>query len=159
MDATFREMTEQDLQRVLAVEASAYGFPWSHGNFVDSLRAGHLAELLEQADGALLGYFVALPGVEETHLLNLTVAPQWQHRGHARTLMDRLEQRVLQRGDAVLWLEVRSSNARARALYAARGFVEQGLRRAYYPAAASRREDAVVMKLDLKARQACHATV
>lgn len=159
MDARFREMSEQDLPRVLAVEAAAYGFPWSRGNFADSLRARHLAELLEQPDGDLVGYFVALPGVDETHLLNLTVAPDWQRRGHARALMDRLEQHARQRGDAALWLEVRSGNARARALYAARGYVEQGLRRAYYPAAASRREDAVVMKLDLKALQARDATV
>ena len=46
------------------------------------------------------------------------------------------------------WLEVRASNARARSLYARRGFNEVGLRRGYYPAAQGQREDAVVMSLN-----------
>ena len=70
--------------------------------------------------------------------------------------MDRLEWQARQRGLAAIWLEVRASNTRARYLYGARGFVEQGIRRGYYPAAGSRREDAVVMKLGLD-REAAHA--
>lgn len=147
--AALRPMSEADVEAVMAVEVAAYGFPWSRGNFVDSLRAGHLAQVLQQEDGALLGYFVALQGVDELHLLNLTVAVSAQGQGHGRRLMDRLEHLARERGNAALWLEVRLSNARARALYARRGYVEQGLRRGYYPMSASRREDAVVMSLDL----------
>ena len=44
-----------------------------------------------------------------------------------------------------LWLEVRESNARARALYLREGFAEAGRRRDYYPAPAGRREDAILM--------------
>lgn len=145
-----RAMTVQDLDAVTAVEVAAYGFPWSRGNFADSLRAGYLAEVLQGDDGSVLGYFVAMPGVQEMHLLNLTVAPPAQGRGHGRALMDRLEQTARELGHETLWLEVRTGNARARALYARRGYVEQGLRRGYYPAAGSRREDAVLMTLALK---------
>jgi ribosomal-protein-alanine N-acetyltransferase len=52
----------------------------------------------------------------------------------------------------LLWLEVRASNERARRLYARRGFAEVGLRRGYYPAAQGRREDAVVMSLEVRRR-------
>lgn len=144
-----RAMTTDDLDAVMAVEAASYGFPWSRGNFADSLQAGHLAEVLVDADGALVGYFVAMPGALEMHLLNLTVAPAWQGHGHGRALLERLETLARARGDETLWLEVRSGNARARRLYDQRGYLEQGRRRGYYPAAASRREDAVVMKLEL----------
>ena len=148
--ANFRPMQVADVDRVLAVEVQAYGFPWSRGNFIDSLAAGHWAEVMEDGDGGLIGYWLAMPAVDEVHLLNLTVAPAHQGQGHARTLLDRLEARAREGGLASLWLEVRLSNERAQRLYTRRGFVQQGLRRGYYPAAASRREDAVVMSLALQ---------
>jgi ribosomal-protein-alanine N-acetyltransferase len=138
------------------VEARAYSFPWSRGNFLDSLRSGHVSELLATQAEVLLGYYVAMPGVDELHLLNITVVPDFQRCGLGRVLLDRLEWQARQRGLAAIWLEVRASNTRARYLYGARGFVEQGIRRGYYPAAGSRREDAVVMKLGLD-QEAAHA--
>lgn len=144
-----RAMGVADLDRVMAVEVQAYGHPWSRGNFTDSLAAGHVAELLVDARDELVGYFVALPGVDELHLLNLTVAPAHQRRGHARTLLDALEACARTRALGSIWLEVRAGNMRAQELYRARGFEPRGLRRGYYPAAASRREDAVVMALAL----------
>lgn len=149
--ATPRPMGMRDLDRVVEVEVRAYGFPWSRGNFLDSLAAGYWAELLEDAEGAVIGYWLAMPAVDEVHLLNLTVDPQHQGQGHARAMLDRLESRCRNAGLASLWLEVRSGNERARRLYEARGFTLRGLRRGYYPAAHSRREDAVVMGLDLPA--------
>ena len=141
-------MALRDLDAVVAVEARAYSWPWSRGNFIDTLAAGHIAEVLEDRDAALLGYFVAMTGVDELHLLNVTVAPEWQGRGHGSALLEAVIEHGRQLGLAALWLEVRLSNHRARALYARRGFAEVGLRRAYYPAAGGR-EDAVVMRLAL----------
>jgi [ribosomal protein S18]-alanine N-acetyltransferase len=138
-----------DLDRVLAVERAAYSFPWSRGNFVDSLAAGYLAEMLLDDRAGLVGYYVAMAGVDEMHLLNLTVAPAQQRRGHSRSLLDALERRCRERHLATLWLEVRASNARARQVYARRGFAEVGLRRGYYPAGKAQREDAIVMSLPL----------
>jgi ribosomal-protein-alanine N-acetyltransferase len=137
------------LDAVLAVEVRAYTFPWSRGNFVDSLAAGHVACVLLDVTGAVLGYFVAMRGADEIHLLNITVAPASQGRGHARVMIDALL--ALCRAERVreLWLEVRTSNERARAMYERRGFVRVGLRKGYYPAAAGRREDALLMSLKL----------
>lgn len=144
-----RPMQATDLDAVLAIEARAYSWPWTRGNFADSLAAGYLMELLLDQRGELLGYHVAMAGVGELHLLNLTVAPEHQRQGHARVLLDVLEQRCRERSLAMLWLEVRAGNARARHVYRQRGFVEVGLRRRYYPAVQGQREDAVVMKLQL----------
>lgn len=150
---TRRPMTTHDLDAVLAVEARSYSHPWSRGNFADSLAAGYLAEVLlaDGADGAdVAGYFIAMTGVDELHLLNITVAPQWQGQGLGSALLDVVQRQARARGLLTLWLEVRHGNERARALYRRLGFAEVGLRRAYYPAAVQR-EDAVVMSLALSA--------
>lgn len=150
----FRPVDAEDLDRVMQVEVRAYSYPWSRGNFQDSLKSGYVAELLETRAAVLLGYYVAMPGVDEMHLLNITVVPDFQRNGLGRVLLDRLEAQTRQHGFATIWLEVRASNTRARYLYGARGFVEQGVRRGYYPAGGHKREDAVVMKLDLSGEAA-----
>jgi ribosomal-protein-alanine N-acetyltransferase len=142
-------MTVADLDAVLAIENSVYEFPWTRGNFIDSLAAGYIAHTLRSADGALYAYCVAMSGVQETHLLNLTVAPSRQHGGLARGLLDELVAQSRADGALWLWLEVRQSNQRAREVYRRYGFTQVGWRRGYYPAAAGRREDACVMRLPL----------
>ncbi len=147
-----RSMRLCDVDAVAAIEASAYTFPWTRGNFIDSLAAGYVAELLIEPAGRILGYLLGLYGHEETHLLNLTVAPPVQRQGHGRTLLARLTRLARLRGDRQLWLEVRQSNAGAQRLYLGAGFEAIGLRRGYYPAAADGRpgrEDALVMRLQL----------
>jgi [ribosomal protein S18]-alanine N-acetyltransferase len=139
----------EDLAALLAIEVQAYDFPWTRGNFVDSLAAGHAAWWLRQGEGPMLGYFLAMSGVEEMHLLNLTVAPAHQGRGHAVWMLDRLCEIGRGEGALQLWLEVRPSNERARRLYERYGFAEVGLRRGYYPTARGQREDALVMSLAL----------
>ncbi len=138
------------LPAVLAIEQVVYPFPWTHGNFVDSLAAGHTAQVLRAADGTLAAYLVAMAGVQEMHLLNLTVSPPWQRRGHACGLLDVLVAQCRRERSEALWLEVRPSNQRAREVYARYGFKEVGLRRGYYPAAGGQREDACVMRLSIE---------
>ncbi len=145
-----RRMLVPDLEAVLAIENQVYEFPWTRGNFIDSLAAGYEAWLLVEG-AVVLGYFLALQGVDEMHLLNISVAPGAQGRGHARRMLDALCQLCRQSGCLQLWLEVRQGNERARHLYRRYGFTEVGQRRAYYPAAEGRREDAVLMSLQLPA--------
>ena len=149
--APLRPMTASALDAVMEIETAAYEFPWTRGNFIDSLAAEHPAWILEDPPGRVVGYFVAMRGVDEMHLLNITVAPHAQAKGHARRLFDALlglcqDSRCLE-----LWLEVRPSNVKARSIYDHLGFVQVGLRKGYYPATAGRREDALVMTLKLPA--------
>ena len=150
-DAALRvPMTVADLDAVMALETSVYSFPWTRGNFVDSLAAGYLAHLLRApGDSRLLGYCVAMSGVGEMHLLNITVAPACRRLGHARRLLAALIDDCRHAGAARLWLEVRESNAGARLAYARLGFRSMGVRPGYYPALHGRRENAVVMSLDI----------
>lgn len=145
----YRPLQVSELDAVMAVEQRCYEFPWSRGAFVDSLAAGYETEAAFAADGLLDGYRVAMIGVEEMHLLNLTVSPPVQGRGLAHALLHRLEDACRQLALPTLWLEVRPGNQRALALYRRHGFQEVGRRRGYYPAAGGQREDAVVMRLAL----------
>jgi len=142
-------MTLAQLNAVVAIESAAYDFPWTRGNFVDSLAAGYLARVLRESDGRVAGYFVAMRGVDEMHLLNLTVAPVDQGRGHGRRMLDALVMLCASQHARQLWLEVRESNARARHLYLRYGFRHIGVRRGYYPAMHGTREDADVMSLEI----------
>lgn len=141
-----RAMTVADLDAVLAIEASAYSHPWTRGNFVDSLASQHWTMLSHDTQGRLRAYLVAMPAVDELHLLNLTVALPWQGQGLARQLLAALCRRAA--GMSQLVLEVRRSNQRACHLYRQAGFTEVGVRKAYYPAHDGR-EDALVMVLPL----------
>ena len=155
LQACLVPMTLSWLSDVTRVEHSAYKHPWTLGNFNDSLNAGYMAQLLtagDQPGAALLGYFVAMKGVDETHLLNLTVAPTYQRQGWARVLLDALALWSRSQNAQWLWLEVRASNRHAKAVYLHCGFREVGLRKGYYPAGGSLinpREDAIVMSLKL----------
>jgi ribosomal-protein-alanine N-acetyltransferase len=144
-------MTAAHIDAVSMMENSIYPFPWTRGNFIDSLVSEYPAQVLvDESDGQrVIGYFVAMDGVEEMHLLNITVAPQAEHRGHGRGMLDVVVSLCRERRATRLWLEVRQSNLRARALYRRYGFVETGVRRGYYPAPEGRREDACVMTLDV----------
>lgn len=141
-------MALADLDAVLALEQTVYPFAWSRGNLVDSLAAGHVAMALWSGDGMLAAYCIALQGVDEMHLLNLTVAPALQGRGLGRSLLDRLVEQCRRERRTLLWLEVRASNQRAREVYRRYGFEEVGRRSGYYPAVGVR-EDAVVMRLPI----------
>jgi ribosomal-protein-alanine N-acetyltransferase len=150
--AFFATLTPADLDTLVAIESSAYAFPWSRGNFIDSLNAGYLGRKRVDISGRWLGYFIAMPGVQELHLLNLTVVPDHQRRGHARAMLDRLREEASSLGAQRVWLEVRVSNERAQALYRRYGFREVGMRRGYYPAGTLSRENAIVMSLSLSER-------
>lgn len=136
------------LDALMAVEQRAYSHPWSHGNFTDSLASGYQIELLLGGE-QVIGYFVAMPGVEEAHLLNITVAPEFQQQGWSVVLLDALALWARGRGAQWLWLEVRVSNLRARHVYEQYGFRRVGERKRYYPGVGNEREDAIVMSAAL----------
>ena len=141
-------MDMPSLARVMEVEQRAYAHPWSRANFNDVLHSGYHARLLIGGE-TLLGYFVVMPGVQEAHLLNITVDPNYQRQGWGRLMLDALATWSRGQGAQWLWLEVRASNERAQRLYAHYGYRRVGQRKAYYPAAHGRREDAIVMSLAL----------
>lgn len=145
----FAMMRAQDVEAVVAVENDAYPFPWTRGNFLDSLASRYDAWTLREADARLAGYFLLMHAVDETHLLNITVRPDLHGRGYGRMLLDKVIQLALDANMRSVLLEVRPSNEHALAVYHHCGFQQIGIRKQYYPAAGTSREDAIVMRLML----------
>lgn len=148
IEARFEPLVPERLDELLAVEQLAYQHPWTRVNFADAIKSGYQSQLLMAGD-ELLGYFVAMKGVDEVHLLNVTVAPAYQRLGWGRVMLDALATWSRGQGAQWLWLEVRQSNERAITVYENHGFRRVGVRKNYYPAANHQREDAVVMSLRL----------
>ena len=143
----YRRMTARDLDALMAIENAIYPYPWTRGNFSDSLDAGYHCWIVE-CGGVIVGYSVVMIAAGEAHLLNLSIAPGWQRRGLGAGLLRFIIKLARDYQAGKIFLEVRPSNTAARALYGGAGFAEIAVRRDYYPAGAGR-EDAVVMELTL----------
>ncbi len=159
-EARLESMREDALQAVMQVENAAYDWPWKEANIVDSIKCGYQCVTLvggggnyshgkTATDSTLLGYYIAMQGIDEVHLLNITVNPQFQRQGWARVMLDALVLWSCGVNAQWLWLEVRVSNHRALKVYEAYGFQCVGRRKSYYPNGTAAREDAIVMSLKL----------
>lgn len=140
-------MTNEDLDAVAGAEARIHPFPWTRGNFADSLAAGHDA-WLAQEDGRLIGYAVMMQVVDEIHLLNISVLPELQRSGRGSALLVHLFAQARMRAATRMLLEVRPGNVAGQGFYRRHDFAEIGRRRDYYPAHEGR-EDAIVMAREL----------
>ncbi|OGB26314.1 MAG: ribosomal-protein-alanine N-acetyltransferase [Burkholderiales bacterium RIFCSPLOWO2_02_FULL_57_36] len=145
----FAPMQATDLAEVLAIENAAYPFPWTKGNFLDSMNSGYETWILRDASRNLLGYFLMMPVVDEAHLLNITVHADLHGQGIGRVMLDQVVKFARGKGLASVLLEVRPSNQRALVIYSRYGFQRIGVRKNYYPAALHTREDAIVMRLPI----------
>lgn len=137
-----RRARPTDLPALLAVERRAFRHPWSKEMLAAEL--GHAWSTVLVADaGACLGFAVYWVIQDEVHLLDVAVDPDHQRRGVASALLAGLLADAANKGASRVLLEVRRSNAGARALYRAHGFEVTGVRKRYY---VPDREDAVLME-------------
>jgi ribosomal-protein-alanine N-acetyltransferase len=143
-----RPMMEADLAEVAVIEQRSYAFPWSENIFRDCLRVGYTCRALDLT-GKIIGYGVMSLGAGEAHVLNVCVLPDFRNVGFGRRLLEHLLERAGAAGVNEAFLEVRPSNTSAIRLYQRLGFEQIGIRRGYYQASDGR-EDAIVLKLDLR---------
>ncbi|MGH7721118.1 MAG: ribosomal protein S18-alanine N-acetyltransferase [Gemmatimonadaceae bacterium] len=144
-----RAATSADLDGILELERASFTDPWSRQSFralFDDPRV--LFTVACDARDIVLGYVAAWFIVDEGEIATLAVAPEVRRRGLGASLLDSIVDAARVRRVSALYLEVRESNAAARALYASRGFLEVGRRRNYYRSPV---EDARVLRLTLPA--------
>lgn len=146
-EASLRPMLAADLDAICRIEPTIFPYPWTRGNFDDSLKSGYSCWVYEHA-GEVLGYAVLMMVLDEAHLLNISIAAPWQGKGYGRSLLAHLMDIARGHGALNMFLEVRPSNQAALGLYESMGFNEMAIRRGYYPAS-NGREDAVLMGVAL----------
>ena len=142
-------MTMDDVAQVMEIENDIYAFPWTPGNFGDSIGAGYGCWLYLEGD-AVVGYAVVMVGAGEAHLLNLSIRREHQRRGLGWRLLAALMDAAHTQGARNMLLEVRPTNHAGTAIYGKAGFARLGVRKAYYPAK-NGREDAWVYGRELSA--------
>jgi ribosomal-protein-alanine N-acetyltransferase len=145
--AEFFPMNERDLDAVAALEATLQDFPWSRGNFADSLVAGYSVWVL-RVGGELIGFSVVMRVIDEAHLLTIGICKRYQGQGYGARMLRHAMECARLGGATKLFLEVRPSNERAVELYRHFGFHQIGVRKGYYPAVIGR-EDALIFDKEL----------
>lgn len=149
-----RPAVESDIPTVSSIERDSFADPWSVESFHTSLDRERMrflvAESAEAGTGVektpLVGYVIALLLSGEAEIADIAVAPGARRRGIGGLLLDAMLAEAAAEGVQTMYLEVRESNASARALYATRQFREVGRRKGYYHHPV---EDALLLRRDL----------
>jgi ribosomal-protein-alanine N-acetyltransferase len=143
------QVRSEDIAAIADIERRSFSDPWSEQSFRDVLAHSRMFFVCARAGGdgsaahRVVGYVVAWFAAGQGEIANLAVDPDARGRGIGSALLDAaLDEARHQRTDEV-FLEVRSSNLRARQLYESRGFAEVGRRRRYYRQPV---EDAVILR-------------
>ena len=140
-----RPLGLSDLNSIDGIEQRAYRTPWSRSMFASELAKASSICLGAFDEERLIGYIVNSRYVDAWHVMNVAVHPDYQRRGIATRLLERLFDLTRDDQRRGYTLEVRVSNLDAIGLYEKLGFERQGLRRGYYT---DNREDALIMWRD-----------
>lgn len=127
-----RPMTIQDCEQVAQIEAASFSVPWSLRAFTETVNKENFRYFVAEESGEILGYCGFLFVLDEAEIPNVCVKASARCRGIGKQMMTVLIEEAKKLGMAMLYLEVRESNAPARALYQSLGFEENGIRKNFY---------------------------
>lgn len=155
METIFAPMTLDDVPTVGELEVLCFPAPWSPDTYRNELLHNRFSNywVLRPAPKdvprcppilAYGGYW--LMG-DEVHIVTIATHPAYRRRGLSEHLLVQMIRECHSQGARLVTLEVRVSNYAAQQLYAKLGFVEVGMRRAYYH---DNGEDALLMTLFLE---------
>lgn len=138
-----RRAEARDVLPMALLDSLCFAAPWSEESFRQEVTENNLAlYLVAETDGVIAGYAGVWAILDEGHITNVAVHPDYRRRGIASALMEILIRSCEEEGITCQTLEVRPSNQAALALYAAFGFREEGRRKGYYE---DNGEDALIM--------------
>ena len=141
-------MTSDHLDQVAEIEQICFSDPWSRRMLSEHLENECAATLVAMGeDGTIVGYAGLLVVLDEGYITNVAVRPEYRRQGIAGELLAVFRRFAESNNMAFLTLEVRNSNASARALYTKHGFSEVGVRKNYYD---HPKEDAIIMTLEFQ---------
>jgi ribosomal-protein-alanine N-acetyltransferase len=143
-EKTIRPIGVLDLEQILEIEQASYRTPWTASDFFREITYNQLAYYyLMEAGDRVAGFIGMWLVVDEAHITNVAVSPEFRRQGVAEKLLLFVMELAVQHGARCCILEVRVSNVRALNLYLKHGFRYIGLRKAYYR---DNNEDAFLME-------------
>jgi len=146
--AWIRRAEPADLGAMARIESRSFSNPWHPRTFRSLITQERTIVLVADVpDDGVVGYAVSWWVLDQAELGNIAVREDRRGRGIGSALLDRVLDEIRERGVESVFLEVRMSNARAHALYRARGFIQIAVRADYYRNPA---EDARVLVKDLQ---------
>ena len=137
-----RKMGMEDLDGVHAVECRSFSIPWSRQAFMDELGNSCAVYFVAELHGRVIAYAGVWIILDEAHITNVAVDPDFRGRHIAKGLMIKILETANENYLTGITLEVRESNSVAICLYKQFGFQVEGRRKAYY---SDNGEDALVM--------------
>jgi len=136
-------MQEADIEQIIQIESASFPRPWTRDHFFQELRSPHAFPLVALVpDHLVAGYICPMQLLDEGHILDVAVHPDFRGMGIGRLLVEKVLDECQKRGAEFVSLEVRPSNTSAISLYERLGFAVTGLRKRYY----ENNEDAVLME-------------
>jgi ribosomal-protein-alanine N-acetyltransferase len=139
----FRFMREEDIDQVLEIEHASFTTPWSREAFYNELNMNKFAVyIVLEIDKKVVGYCGVWVVIDEAHVTNIAILPEYRGRKLGEALMQNLFDVAKMMGAKSMTLEVRVTNYVAQSLYRKFGFQKGGLRKNYYT---DNQEDALVM--------------
>lgn len=141
-----RPIVPADLDALVALERASFADHWTAEQLTSAMGWREALGLVAEDDAGVAGYLLGRVVVDHGEILSLAVLPERRRAGIGRQLLGEALDLMAARGVTVAWLEVRVSNAAARALYRGAGFAESGLRRDYYRHPT---EDALVLRREI----------
>lgn len=134
----------EDFEDLYALEQACFGDSWTEDLLRSQIKNPLTVQVYERVDGKLAAFALGRVVADEAELFQLGTLPEYRRRGLAGSLLEQIHKKMRERGAVVCFLEVRSRNAAAIALYEKSGYGRISVRRGYYPD-----DDAIVMKRDL----------
>ena len=139
-----RPIREEDVAQIHRIETLCFAMPWSEESILHDIRENVVARwlVLDDVEGRVLAYAGMWFVLDEAHVCNVAVHPDFRRQGLGRRIFEALIALAQENSMRLMTLEVRRSNQAAQNLYHACGFLDVGYRKRYYE---DNREDALIM--------------
>ena len=128
-----REAQNQDIDQLIAIEELCYNHPWPREAFEEEIERDDVGfGIVAEDEGMIVGYLTGMAAIDEFHLHNIAVHPDFRGRGVGRGLIEAVESWCKLKDCQRILLEVRKDNEAAQHLYLELGFESAGIRKDYY---------------------------
>jgi ribosomal-protein-alanine N-acetyltransferase len=138
-----RWMVRRDFPEVMAIENSCFEFPWREEDFQVCLKQRNCIGMVAEVDGRVVGFMIYETPKNRIHLLNIATLPEFQRRGVATQMVQKLIGKLTNHGRTRISMEIRESNLPALIFFRSRGFRATGVLHCFYE---DTNDDAYVMQ-------------